>query len=111
MLGMKTFGEIIGELRRNRGLTQKLLAAQIKNKTAPRSGWPISTTLNTTARSARAGLGGAAGHGAGCAMKVPQFYAGWLPAKNQRELTDPSHERIVAADGAFLRELDKKRGN
>jgi transcriptional regulator with XRE-family HTH domain len=29
---MKTFGEVISELRKERGLTQKALAAQIKKK-------------------------------------------------------------------------------
>ena len=30
--GMKTFGEVISELRKERGLTQKALAAQVKKK-------------------------------------------------------------------------------
>jgi hypothetical protein len=30
--GMKTFGELISELRKQRGLTQKALAAQVKKK-------------------------------------------------------------------------------
>jgi hypothetical protein len=29
---MKTFGEVISELRKERGLTQKALAAQVKKK-------------------------------------------------------------------------------
>src|ERR1700691_5756098 len=38
--GMKTFGEVIAELRKERGLTQKALAAQVKKKDGTAIGLP-----------------------------------------------------------------------
>jgi len=46
---IKTFGEVISELRKERGLTQKALTAQVKKKDGSRSGSATSTISSTTA--------------------------------------------------------------
>jgi ribosome-binding protein aMBF1 (putative translation factor) len=38
---MKSFGEIIRELRKERGLTQQALASRVKKKDGAQLAWPI----------------------------------------------------------------------
>jgi transcriptional regulator with XRE-family HTH domain len=107
---MKSFGEVIAELRREQGLTQTALAAQIKKKDGTalglayindiehdRRGPPAPEFVRQLAEVLRVPL------------EVLQFYAGRLPPETP-ERRDPSHQQIVAAYRAFRRELQKRRG-
>ena len=109
---MKTFGEIIAELRKERCLTQKALAAQIKKKDGTAIGLAYINDIEHDRRGPPArDFVTQLAKVLEIPMEVLQFYAGRLPAEAQRERQDPSHDRIVAAYRAFRRELDKKRGD
>ena len=109
---MKTFGEVISELRKERGLTQKALAAQVKKKDGTAIGLAYINDIEHDRRGPPAPDFVAQ---LATVLEVPledlQFYAGRLPAEPKGERQDPSHDRIVAAYRAFRRELDKKRGD
>ena len=106
---MKTFGELLAELRKERGLTQKALAAQVKKKDGTAIGLAYINDIEHDRRNPpppdfveqlAAVLG--------VPLEVLQYYAGRLPPDDK--LGDPSHQQIVAAYRAFRKEIDKKRG-
>jgi transcriptional regulator with XRE-family HTH domain len=106
--GMKTFGEVISELRKERGLTQKALAAQVKKKDGIAIGIAYINDIEHDRRNPPspdfvAQLAAALG----VPLEVLQYYAGRLPS--DKKTGDPSHEQIVAAYRAFRREIDKRR--
>src|ERR1700674_5685873 len=104
---MKTFGEVISELRKERGLTQKALAAQIKKKDGTAIGLAYINDIEHDRRGPPApNFVAQLAEVLEVPREVLQFYAGRLPAEAQLERQDPSHERIVAAYRAFRRELD-----
>jgi transcriptional regulator with XRE-family HTH domain len=108
---MKTFGEVIAELRKERGLTQKALAAQVKKKDGTAIGLAYINDIEHDRRGPPApDFVAQLAAILGVERDVLQFYAGRLPADAPQE-RDPSHERIVAAYRAFRRELQKKRGD
>ncbi|MGO9263966.1 MAG: helix-turn-helix domain-containing protein [Candidatus Binataceae bacterium] len=108
---MKTFGEVIAELRKERGLTQKALAAQVKKKDGTAIGLAYINDIEHDRRGPPApDFVGQLAVVLGVDLDVLQFYAGRLPADAPQE-RDPSRERIVAAYRAFRRELQKKRGD
>jgi transcriptional regulator with XRE-family HTH domain len=109
---MKTFGEVIAELRKERGLTQKALAAQVKKKDGTAIGLAYINDIEHDRRGPPApDFVAQLAEVLEVPLDVLQFYAGRLPAEGRRERQDPSHDRIVAAYRAFRRELDKKRGD
>ncbi len=109
---MKTFGEVISELRKERGLTQKALAAQIKKKDGTAIGLAYINDIEHDRRGPPApDFVAQLAAVLGVPLDVLQFYAGRLPAEASRERHDPSHEQIVAAYRAFRKELQKKRGD
>jgi transcriptional regulator with XRE-family HTH domain len=109
---MKTFGEVIAELRKERGLTQKALAAQVKKKDGTAIGLAYINDIEHDRRGPPApDFVVQLAEVLEVPLEVLQYYAGRLPAEAQRERQDPSHDRIVAAYRAFRRELDKKRGD
>ena len=109
---MKTFGEVISELRKERGLTQKALAAQIKKKDGTAIGLAYINDIEHDRRGPPApDFVAQLAAVLGVPLDVLQFYAGRLPADAPKERRDPSHEQIVAAYRAFRRELQKKRGD
>ena len=108
--GMKTFGEVIAELRKERGLTQKALAAQVKKKDGTAIGLAYINDIEHDRRGPPApDFVAQLAEVLEVPLEVLQYYAGRLPAEAKREQRDPSHDRIVAAYRAFRRELDKKR--
>jgi transcriptional regulator with XRE-family HTH domain len=108
---MKTFGEVIAELRKERGLTQKALAAQVKKKDGTAIGLAYINDIEHDRRGPPAAdFVAQLAVVLGVDLDVLQYYAGRLPADAPQE-RDPSHERIVAAYRAFRRELQKKRGD
>ncbi len=110
--GMKTFGEVIAELRKERGLTQKALAAQVKKKDGTAIGLAYINDIEHDRRGPPApDFVAQLAAVLGVPLDVLQFYAGRLPAEAPKERRDPSHEQIVAAYRAFRRELQKKRGD
>ena len=109
---MKTFGEVISELRKERGLTQKALAAQIKKKDGTAIGLAYINDIEHDRRGPPApDFVAQLAAVLGVPLDVLQFYAGRLPAEASRAQRDPSHEQIVAAYRAFRKELQKKRGD
>jgi transcriptional regulator with XRE-family HTH domain len=109
---MKTFGEVISELRKERGLTQKALAAQVKKKDGTAIGLAYINDIEHDRRGPPApDFVAQLAAVLGIPLDVLQFYAGRLPAEASRERRDPSHEQIVAAYRAFRKELHKKRGD
>jgi transcriptional regulator with XRE-family HTH domain len=105
---MKTFGEVISELRKARGLTQKALAAQVKKKDGIAIGIAYINDIEHDRRNPPspdfvAQLAAVLG----VPVEVLQYYAGRLPW--DKKTGDPSHEQIVAAYRAFRKEIDKKR--
>src|SRR6266849_752502 len=109
---MKTFGEVISELRKERGLTQKALAAQIKKKDGTAIGLAYINDIEHDRRGPPApDFVAQLAAVLGVPLDVLQFYAGRLPAEASQAQRDPSHEQIVAAYRAFRKELQKKRGD
>jgi transcriptional regulator with XRE-family HTH domain len=109
---MKSSGEVISELRKKRGLTQKALAAQVKKKEGTAIGLAYINDIEHDRRGPPApDFVAQLAEVLGVPLEVLQFYAGRLPADLSPERHDPSHERIVAAYRAFRRELQKKRGD
>ncbi len=108
---MKTFGQVISELRQERGLTQKALAAQLKKKDGTVIGLAYINDIAHDRRGPPAPEFVTLADALRVPLKVLQFYAGRLPADARQEKRDPSHEQIVAAYRAFRRELQKKRGD
>jgi transcriptional regulator with XRE-family HTH domain len=109
---MKSFGEVIAELRRERGLTQKALAAQIKKKDGNALGLAYINDIEHDRRGPPSPeFVRQLAEVLGVPLEVLQFYAGRLPAETQQERRDPSHQQIVAAYHVFRRELQKKRGD
>ncbi len=92
---MKTFGEVVAETRRARGLTQKALAARLKKKDG------ASNRRNQPAPHFVAQLAEV--------LAVPhdvlRFYAQRLDEEVLPQQDDPPSERIVAAYVVFKREL------
>jgi transcriptional regulator with XRE-family HTH domain len=108
---MKTFGQVISELRQERGLTQKALAAQLKKKDGTAIGLAYINDIEHDRRGPPAlEFVTQLADVLGVPLEVLQFYAGRLPADARQEKRDPSHEQIVAAYRAFRQELQKKRG-
>jgi transcriptional regulator with XRE-family HTH domain len=106
---MKTFGEVLAEARKRRGLTLKAVAARVlKDDGKPMSqpylndielghkGPPADAMLRQLARIL------------GVEIEVLRFYANRVYEKPKG--ADPAPDQIVAAYRAFRRELDKKRG-
>ena len=108
---MKTFGQVISELRQERGLTQKALAAQLKKKDGTVIGLAYINDIAHDRRGPPAPEFVTLADALRVPLEVLQFYAGRLPADARQEKRDPSHEQIVAAYRAFRRELQKKRGD
>jgi transcriptional regulator with XRE-family HTH domain len=109
---MKTFGEVVSELRKERGLTQKALAAQVKKKDGSAIGLAYINDIEHDRRGPPAPeFVMQLAEVLGVPLEVLQFYAGRLPPGAQQERRDPSHEQIVAAYRAFRRELHKKSGD
>src|SRR6266849_2073818 len=109
--GMKTFGEVISELRKERGLTQKALAAQIKKKDGTAIGLAYINDIEHDRRGPPAPeFVAQLAAVLGVPLEVLQFSAGRLPAEAAQAQRDPSHQQIVAAYRAFRKELQKKRG-
>jgi transcriptional regulator with XRE-family HTH domain len=109
---MKTFGEVISELRKERGLTQKALAAQIKKKDGTAIGLAYINDIEHDRRGPPApDFVAQLAAVLGVPLDVLQFYARRLPAEASQAQRDPSHEQIVAAYRAFRKELQKKRGD
>jgi transcriptional regulator with XRE-family HTH domain len=105
-LGMKSFGEVIAELRKERGLTQKALAAQIKKKDGTAIGLAYINDIEHDRRGPPApDFVEQLADVLGVPMEVLQFYAGRLPAEASQAQRDPSHQQIVAAYRAFRKEL------
>ena len=107
---MKTFGELLAELRKERGLTQKALAAQVKKKDGTAIGLAYINDIEHDRRNPPspdfvAQLAAVLG----VPLEVLQYYAGRLP--RDQKPGDPSHQQIVAAYRAFRKEIDKKRGD
>jgi transcriptional regulator with XRE-family HTH domain len=107
---MKTFGEVITELRKGRGLTQKALASQVRKKDGTAIGLAYINDIEHDRRNPPspdfvAQLAAVLG----VPVEVLQFYAGRLPMDEKP--SDPSHQQIVAAYRAFRKEIDKKKGN
>jgi transcriptional regulator with XRE-family HTH domain len=106
--GMKTFGQLISELRKQRGLTQKALAAQVKKKDGVAIGIAYINDIEHDRRNPPSPDFVAQ---LAAVLRVPlevlQYYAGRLPSDEKPG--DPSHQQIVAAYRAFRREIDKKR--
>jgi len=106
--GMKTFGEVIAELRKERGLTQKALASQIKKKDGIAIGIAYINDIEHDRRNPPSPdfvvqLAAVLG----VPPEVLQYYAGRLPPDEKPG--DPSHQQIVAAYRAFRRKIDKRR--
>jgi transcriptional regulator with XRE-family HTH domain len=100
---------LLAELRRDRGLTQKALAAQVKKKDGTAIGLAYINDIEHDRRNPPspdfvAQLAAVLG----VPLEVLQYYAGRLPPDDQPG--DPSHQQIVAAYRAFRKEIDKKRG-
>ncbi len=106
---MKTFGEVLAEARKRRGLTLKAVAARVlKDDGKPMSqaylndielghkGPPADAMLRQLARIL------------GVEIEVLRFYANRVYEKPKG--ADPAPDQIVAAYRAFRRELDKQRG-
>src|SRR5580700_6684800 len=92
--GMKTFGEVIAELRKERGLTQKALAAQVKKKDGTAIGLAYINDIEHDRRGPPApDFVAQLAAVLGVQRDVLQYYAGRLPADAPQE-RDPSHERI-----------------
>ena len=107
---MKTFGELLAELRKERGLSQKALAAQVKKKDGTAIGLAYINDIEHDRRNPPspdfvAQLAAVLG----VRLEVFQYYAGRLPP--DQKPGDPSHQQIVAAYRAFRKEIDKKRGD
>jgi transcriptional regulator with XRE-family HTH domain len=109
---MKTFGEIISELRKECGLTQQALAAQVKKKDGTAIGLAY---MNDIERDRRGPPGPNLTTQLAKALKVApevlEFYAGRIFSDGLREREDPPYERIVAAYQAFYQELEKTPNN
>ena len=106
---MKSFGEIIHELRKQGGLTQCQLASRVKKK----DGSAISMAyMNDIERGHRGPPGpdmvAEFAHALNVPEEVLQFYAGRIWASGHKCSQDPPSERIVAAYRAFYRELEKQ---
>jgi transcriptional regulator with XRE-family HTH domain len=108
-VSMKTFGEVLAEARKRRGLTLKAVAARVlKDDGKPMSqpylndielghkGPPADAMLRQLARIL------------GVEIEVLRFYANRVYEKPKG--ADPAPDQIVAAYRAFRRELDKKPG-
>ena len=109
---MKSFGEVIAELRKERGFTQKALAAQIKKKDGAAIGLAYINDIEHDRRGPPApDFVAQLAAVLGVPLEVLQFYAGRLPAEAAQAQRDPSHQQIVAAYRAFRKELQKKRGD
>jgi transcriptional regulator with XRE-family HTH domain len=109
---MKTFGQLISELRKERSLTQKALAAQLKKRDGTAIGLAYINDIEHDRRGPPAPeFVTQLADVLGVPLEVLQFYAGRLPADARQEQRDPSHQQIVAAYRAFRKELQKKRGD
>jgi transcriptional regulator with XRE-family HTH domain len=105
---MKSFGEVIAELRRERALTQKALASQIKKKDGVAIGIACINDIEHDRRNPPSpDFVAQFAAVLGAPLEVLQYYAGRLPSDEKPG--DPSHQQIVAAYCAFRREIDKKR--
>ena len=105
---MKTFGQLISELRKERGLTQKALAAQVKKKDGIAIGIAYINDIEHDRRNPPSpDFLAQLATVLGVPLEVLQYYAGRLPS--DKKPGDPSHRQIVAAYRAFRREIDKRR--
>src|SRR5260370_4005714 len=90
---MKTFGEVISELRKERGLTQKALAAQVKKKDGTAIGLAYINDIEHDRRAPPApDFVAQLAAVLGVPLDVLKVYAGRLPAKASQARRDPSHE-------------------
>src|SRR5260370_4781469 len=107
---MKTFGEVISELRKERGLTQKALAAQIKKKDGTAIGLAYINDIEHDRRGPPApDFVAQLAAVLGVPLDVLQFYAGRLPADGPKEQRGPSHQQLLAAYRPFPRQWNEKR--
>ena len=92
---MKTFGEVIAELRRGRGFTQKVLAAQVKKKDGTAIGLAYMNDIEHDRRGPPAAdFVVQLAKVLGVPLEVLQFYAGRLLAEAEKERPDPSHNGL-----------------
>ena len=106
---MKTFGELLAELRKERGLTQKALASQVKKKDGTAIGLAYINDIEHDRRNPPSpDFVEQLAAVLGVPLEVLQYYAGRLPPDDKPG--DPSQQQIVAAYRAFRKEIDKKRG-
>jgi transcriptional regulator with XRE-family HTH domain len=103
---MKTFGEVVAEARRVRGMTQKALADQIKKKDGKALGLAYINDIEHNRRNPPAPhFVAQLADVLGVPHDVLRFYAKRLDEQVMVRHDDPSRERIVAAYAAFKREL------
>ncbi len=103
---MKTFGEIIAEARKGRGLTQRALSAQLKKPGGATLGLAYINNIEHNRRNPPAPhFVAQLAAVLGVPPEVLRFYARRLDEELLVELGDVPHARIVAAYAAFKREL------
>ena len=103
---MKTFGEIIAEARKGRGLTQRALAAQLTKQDGATLCLAYINDIEHNRRNPPvAHFVGQLAAVLGVPHEVLRFYARRLDEELLVGLGDPPHPRIVAAYAAFKREL------
>jgi transcriptional regulator with XRE-family HTH domain len=106
---VRTFGELLRELRKQKGLMQRVVAARLKRADGKpvspqqvndwefdRSPPPPRELLDQLAKIL------------GTPVEVLAFHAGELPVTPEKVRGEPSPRRVVAAYEAFRRELRKK---
>jgi transcriptional regulator with XRE-family HTH domain len=106
---VRTFGELLRELRKQNGLMQRALAMRLKRADGKpvspqqvndwefdRSPPPPREILEQMAKILKT------------SFEVLSFYAGELPVKLEKVRGEPSPRRVIAAYEAFRRELKKK---
>jgi transcriptional regulator with XRE-family HTH domain len=99
---------LLAELRRERGLTQKALAAQVRKKDGTSSGALINDIEHDRRNPPSPDFVAQLAAVLGVPLEVLQYYAGHLPPDARPG--DSSHQQILAAYRAFRHEIDKKRG-
>jgi transcriptional regulator with XRE-family HTH domain len=100
------FGEIVAETRRRRGLTQKVLANQIRKKDGKALGLAYVNDIEHNRRNPPAPhFVAQLADVLGVPHDVLCFYARQLDEEVLSRHDDPSRERILAAYATFKREL------
>jgi HTH-type transcriptional regulator, competence development regulator len=103
---MKSFGEIIRDLRKERGLTQHELTKLVKKEDGTVIGMAYMNDLEKDRRGPpKTEMVAEFAHALNVAEEVLQFYVGRIWANGHECSDDPPHVRIIAAYQAFYREL------